>query len=70
MAQDRELCKEKKKESTNEPGARAATAGPCCSCQWDSSRSLQTAGPNTTILAHMALNKWGKAKRNELKQSK
>ena len=44
MAQDHGLCR-KKKES-NGTGARAATAGPCCSCQRDSSRSLQTVGYN------------------------
>ena len=40
MAQDHGPCR--KKKQSNGPGARAATAGPCCSCQRDSSRSLQT----------------------------
>ena len=39
MAQDHGLCRKKKSKWT---GARAATAGPCCSCQRDSPRSLQT----------------------------
>ena len=64
MAQDHGLCR-KKKESTG-TGARAATAGPCCSCQQDSSRSLQTAGPNMTILAHMEGTGANEAKQNEL----
>ena len=36
MAQDHGLCRKEKKQSTNGTGARAATAGPCCSCQRDS----------------------------------
>ena len=32
MAQDHGLCRKKKVKT----GARAATAGPCCSCQQDS----------------------------------
>ena len=63
MAQDHGLCREKEKVKWT--GARAATAGPCCSCQRDSSSSLQTAGPdnkllaltNLTILAHMDMNR-------------
>ena len=35
MAQDHGLCR-KRVTSQNGPGARAATAGPCCSCQQDS----------------------------------
>ena len=41
-------------------GARAATAGPCCSCQQGSSRSLQTVA--LRILAHMEMNRGGQSK--------
>ena len=37
MAQDHGLCRKKKVKT----GARAATAGPCCSCQQGSSYNLQ-----------------------------
>ena len=36
MAQDHGLCRKKKVTSQMWTGARAATAGPCCSCQRDS----------------------------------
>ena len=42
MAQDQWTLQEKKQSKT---GARAAAAGPCCSCQQDSSCSLQTVDP-------------------------
>ena len=35
MAQDHELCRKKKQEKSK-TGARAASAGPCCSCHKDS----------------------------------
>ena len=59
MAQDHGLCR--KEKQSNGPGARAATAGPCCSCQRDSSCSLQTAGPNTDPGAH-GMNRGSKQK--------
>ena len=37
------------KEGVKWTGARAATAGPCCSCQRDSFRSWQTAGPDKLL---------------------
>ena len=57
----------KKKESTNGPGARAATAGPCCSCQRDSLAACKLLAL-TPILAHMDMN--GANKANEWGQSK
>ena len=57
MAQDHGLCR-KKEKCHKWNGARAATAGPCCSCQRDSSRSLQTCWFDTLmILAHMDMNR-------------
>ena len=47
MAQDHGLCREKKESKT---GARAATAGPCCSCQQDSSYNKLA-----MILAHIEM---------------
>ena len=66
MAQDHGLCR-KKKSKSNGPGARAATAGPCCSCQRDSLAACKLLALTLLILAHMEMNR---AKHNERGQSK
>ena len=53
------LCRKKKSESKT--GARAATAGPCCSCQQDSLAACKLLFG--TILAHMEMNR-GQSKMN------
>ena len=44
MAQDHGLCRKKGKVSHKWTGARAATAGPCCSCQRDSLAACKHVG--------------------------
>ena len=69
MAQDHGLCR--KKKQSNGPGARAATAGPCCSCQRDSLAACK-------LLFCMTRRSWrtwygtgaNKAKMNGAKQNK
>ena len=57
MAQDHGLCR--KKKQSNGPGARAASAGPCCSCQQDSLAACKHVGfeLDVPILAHMDMNR-------------
>ena len=68
MAQDHGLCRKKGKES-KWTGARAATAGPCCSCQRDSLAACKLLALTLQrILAHM---EWTNgAKHNELNGAK
>ena len=51
MAQDHGLCRKKVRGVNKWTGARAATAGPCCSCQRDSLAACKHAGPDDKLLA-------------------
>ena len=74
MAQDHELCK-KKGKAVKWTGARAATAGPCCSCQRNSLAACKHVGTEDKllalkpILAHMAMNRGKRSKVNGGKQT-